>query len=270
MIEPNSIRISIHRQCNLVGLGRSSFYYEAAPETAENLKYMRMIDKQYTKTPFYGSRRMGVWLTHEGYEVNRKRVQRLMRLMGLEAIYQKPKLSQPGKGHKKYPYLLRNIEILRPNHVWSTDITYVPMDHGFMYLVAIIDWYSRYVLTWRLSNTLDGGFCEEALDEAIQGRKPDIFNTDQGVQFTSQSFTSRLEAAQIQVSMDGRGRALDNIFVERLWRTLKYEDIYLKNYQNGLDLHQGMKKYFQFYNTERPHQSLGYKTPEYIYRGGLN
>jgi putative transposase len=258
--------LSVRRQCDLLGLNRSSLYYEPADEASEDLRLMRMIDEQYTVRPFYGSRRMTVWLTEQGEGVNRKRVRRLMRLMGLEAIYPKPRLSLAGKGHRIYPYLLRGVKIVRPDQVWSTDITYVPMASGFMYLAAVIDWSSRYVIAWRLSNTLDGGFCLEMLDDALRAGKPEVFNTDQGVQFTAAAFTGRLESAGVAVSMDGRGRALDNVFVERLWRTVKYEDIYIRGYESVPELHRGLGGYFRFYNDERPHQSLGYRTPAAVYR----
>jgi len=251
----------------LLGLSRSSLYYEPGGEAAEDLRLMRRIDEQYTARPFYGSRRMTVWLNEQGEEVNRKRVQRLMRVMGLEAIYPKPRLSLAGKGHRIYPYLLRGVKVERRDQVWSTDITYVPMPSGFMYLAAVIDWYSRYVIGWRLSNTLDGSFCLEMLEDALRGGKPEVFNTDQGVQFTAAAFTGRLEAAGVAVSMDGRGRALDNVFVERLWRSVKYEDIYIQGYDTVPGLHRGLARYFAFYNDERPHQSLGYRTPAAIYRG---
>jgi putative transposase len=227
---------------------------------------MRRIDEQYTACPFYGSRRMTRWLTRQGEEVNRKRVQRLMRQMGLEAIYPKPRLSVAGTGHKIYPYLLRGVKVERPDQVWSTDITYVPMTSGFMYLAAVIDWFSRYVIAWKLSNTLDGSFCLEMLEEALKGGRPEIFNTDQGVQFTAEAFTSCLERSGVAVSMDGRGRALDNVFVERLWRSVKYEDIYLRGYETVPELDQGLMRYFGFYNDERLHQSLGYRTPAEVYR----
>ena len=267
MIDLGHSALSVRRQCELLGLNRSSLYYEPAGETAENLRLMRMIDEQYTACPFYGSRRMTQWLTQQGEEVNRKRVQRLMRTMGLEAIYPKPRLSTAGKGHKIYPYLLRDVKVERPDQVWSTDITYVPMITGFMYLAAVIDWYSRYVITWRLSNTLDGSFCLEMLEEALRSGKPEVFNTDQGVQFTAAAFTGQLEAAGVAVSMDGRGRALDNVFVERLWRSVKYEDIYIRGYEAVPELHHGLGRYFAFYNDERPHQSLNYRTPTAVYRG---
>jgi putative transposase len=213
--------LSICRQCELLGLARSSFYYEPAVETAENLTLMRLIDRRFTDCPFYGSRKMTIWLQGEGHKVNRKRVQRLLRLMGLEAVYPRPKLSAPGQGHKVFPYLLRGVTISRVSQVWSTDITYVPLASGFLYLAAVIDWFSRYVIAWRLSNTLDGSFCLELLDEALTQGRPEVFNTDQGVQFTAEAFTGRLEAAGVKVSMDGKGRCLDNVFVERLWRTVK-------------------------------------------------
>jgi putative transposase len=251
----------------LLGLSRSSLYYGPAGESAEDLRLMRRIDEQYTACPFYGSRRMTAWLVEQGEEVNRKRVQRLMRAMGLEAIYPKPRLSTPGKGHKIYPYLLRGVTIERADQVWSADITYVPMTSGFMYLAAVIDWFSRYVVAWRLSNTLDGSFCLEMLEEALRSGKPEVFNTDQGVQFTAAAFTGRLETAGVAVSMDGRGRALDNVFVERLWRSVKYEDIYIRGYEAVPELHWGLGRYFGFYNDERLHQSLGYRTPAAVYRG---
>jgi putative transposase len=268
LIEIDHPQLSISRQCELLGLNRSSYYYEPQTETQENLALMRVIDQQYTDHPYFGSRRMTIWLGEQGHEVNRKRVQRLMRLMGLEAVYPKPKLSLPGQGHKVFPYLLRDVKIARVDQVWSTDITYVPMPNGFMYLAAIIDWYSRYVLAWRLSNTLDGSFCLELLDEALGQGRPEVFNTDQGVQFTAEAFTSRLLSAGVAVSMDGKGRCLDNIFVERLWRSVKYEEIYLRCHETVPQLSQGLGRYFLFYNEERPHQSLDYRTPGEVYREG--
>ncbi|MBV8605992.1 MAG: IS3 family transposase [Singulisphaera sp.] len=259
--------MSVRRQCELLGLSRSSLYYEPAGESAEDLRLMRKIDEQYTACPFYGSRRMTAWLVTQGEEVNRKRVQRLMRTMGLEAIYPKPRTSTPGKGHKIYPYLLRDVTIERADQVWSADITYVPMTTGFLYLAAVIDWFSRYVVAWRLSNTLDGSFCLEMLEEALRSGKPEVFNTDQGVQFTAAAFTGCLETAGVAVSMDGRGRALDNVFVERLWRSVKYEDIYIRGYEAVPELHRGLGRYFGFYNDERLHQALGYRTPAAVYRG---
>ena len=255
----------MRQQCELLRLTRATLYYEPAGETAANLRLMRRIDEEYTAHPFYGSRKMTVWLREHGESVNRKRVQRLMRLMGLEAIYPKPRLSTAGLGHRIYPYLLRNVAMERPDQVWSTDITYVPLAQGFMYLAATIDWYSRYVVAWRLSNTLDGRFCLEALEEALARGKPEIFNSDQGAQFTAQAWTGRLESAGVQVSMDGRGRCLDNVFVERLWRSVKYEDVYLRGYEAVPDLERGLGRYFGFYNQERPHQSLGYRTPAKVY-----
>jgi len=249
-------------------LNRSSLYYEPAAQAAENLRLMRLIDREYTAHPFLGSRRLTKWLTEQGEAVNRKRVQRLMRVMGLEAIYPKPMLSAAGRGHRIYPYLLRDVRIERPDQVWSTDITYVPLASGFMYLAAVIDWYSRYVLAWRLSNTLDGSFCLEMLEEALGRGRPEVFNTDQGVQFTAQAWTGRLEAAGVAVSMDGRGRCLDNVFVERLWRSVKYEDIYLWRYEDVAGLQRGLGRYFGYYNEERPHQSLEYRTPAVVYREG--
>jgi putative transposase len=267
LIEVGDPALSVRRQCELLGLSRSSLYYEPVGETAENLRLMRLIDEQYTAYPFYGSRRMTEWLAERGEEVNRKRVQRLMRIMGLAAIYPEPRLSAAGKGHKVYPYLLRGAKIERPNQVWSTDITYVPLPGGFMYLAAVIDWYSRYVIAWRLSNTLDGSFCLEMLEESLRSGKPEVFNTDQGVQFTAEAFTGSLEGAGVAVSMDGRGRALDNVFVERLWRSVKYEDIYIRGYETVPELHRGLSRYFGFYNGERLHQSLEYRTPAAVYRG---
>lgn len=258
----------MRRQCQLLGLGRSSLYYEAAAETADNLRLMRLLDQEYTAHPFLGSRRLTAWLIQQGEAVNRKRVQRLLRLMGLEAIYPKPKLSAARAGHRLYPYLLRNVRIQRPDQVWSTDITYVPLACGFMYLAAIIDWFSRYVLAWRLSNTLDGSFCLEMLEEALRRGRPEVFNTDQGVQFTAQAWTGRLESAGVAVSMDGKGRCLDNVFVERLWRSVKYEDIYLWRYEGVPELRQGLGRYFAYYNEERLHQALDYQTPAVVYQQG--
>lgn len=268
LIEVDHPDLSVRRQCELLGLNRSTLYYDAATETEDNLRLMQLLDRQYTARPYYGSRRMTVWLRTKGEEVNRKRVQRLMRLMGLEAIYPKPKLSDAGRGHRIYPYLLRGVTIARPDQVWSTDITYVPLTSGFMFLAAIIDWYSRYVLTWRLSNTLDGSFCLEMLEEALGRGRPEVFNTDQGVQFTASAWTGRLEAAGVAVSMDGKGRALDNVFVERLWRSVKYEDIYPHDYATVAELRAGLAAYFRFYNEERPHQSLDYQPPGSVYRAG--
>lgn len=278
MINPKHKRISVRRQCDLLCLNRSSFYYQRQTatrktknrtremispvrETEKNLKIMAHIDELYMAYPFYGSRKMRTVLNREGYGVNRKRIQRLMRLMGIQAIYPKPRLSFPGKGHKIYPYLLKGLSVNRPNQVWCTDITYIRLAHGFVYLAAIMDWYSRYVLSWRLSNTLDTEFCIETLREALTIAKPEIFNSDQGAQFTSAAHTGLLKEAGIKISMDGRGRVFDNIFIERLWRSLKYEDIYIRDYQSITEVWTGLQSYIRFYNQERPHQSLENKTP---------
>lgn len=265
MIEPFNKNISIARQCELLGLNRATYYWKPATETADNLELMRRMDEIYTSHPYYGSRRMTVVLNAEGRQVNRKKIQRLMGVMGLAAIYPKPKLSQPCQEHQKYPYLLRDLAIVEPNQVWASDITYIRMRDGFMYLVAVIDWWSRYVLSWELSNSLDTAFCKEALKQALCKGKPAIFNTDQGSQFTSAEFTEILLLAEIQISMDGRGRALDNVYVERLWRSVKYEEVYLKDYESVSDLRFGLTQYFEYYNNERPHQGLGYKTPMEMY-----
>lgn len=267
MIEPGHPDLSIRRQCEVIGLNRSTLYYQPAQESPLNLQLMRVIDVQYTKTPFYGYPKMTAHLRRLGYTVNPKRVRRLMRLMGLQAIYAKPRTTVAAKAHPVYPYLLRGLAITQPNQVWCADITYVPLSQGFMYLVAIMDWFSRYVVAWQLSNTLDGAFCLEALQMALELDQPDIFNTDQGAQFTAQAFTQRLETACVRVSMDGRGRCMDNIFVERLWRTLKYEDIYLHEYATVPSLQTGLQRYFTFYNDERPHQSLGYRVPAEVHYG---
>jgi putative transposase len=265
MIEPDEPVLSVRRQCELLDLNRSTYYYVPATESPLNLTLMRLIDEQYMRTPFYGWPRMTVYLQNQGYTINHKRIQRLMHKMDIQAIYPKPSLSKANPEHKVYPYLLRELTITHPNQVWSTDITYIPMRNGFMYLVAIIDWYSRYVLAWQLSNTLDSPFCVEVLHQALQRGKPDIFNTDQGVQFTASAFITVLEKAGIRISMDGKGRALDNIFIERLWRSVKYEDIYLKDYVTIPALFLGLDQYFTFYNQERPHQSLDYQTPTEVY-----
>ena len=265
MIDTQHPELSIRRQCDLIGLNRASFYRKPASETALNLHLMRLIDEQYLRTPFYGYPRMTARLRRAGHDVNRKRVARLMQKMGLKGLFPRRKTTISAPGHKIYPYLLRGRAITHADQVWSTDITYVPMSTGFMYLVAIIDWYSRYVLTWQLSNTLDGAFCLESLNQALENGHPEIFNTDQGAQFTAQAFTGRLLTANVRISMDGRGRALDNIFIERLWRTVKYEDIYLKDYDTVGALHTGLEQYFHFYNEERPHQSLDYYTPAEVY-----
>lgn len=241
-------------------MSRSSWYYELASETVENLALMRAIDEQYLKTPYYGSRKMA-----ETFGVNRKRVQRLMRLMGIEAIYPKRRTTWPAAGHKIYPYLLRDVEIVRPDQVWASDITYIPVNQGFLYLVAIMDWFSRHVLSWRLSNTLDVRFCLEALDDALLQTQPEIFNSDQGSQFTAAAFTSRLESCGVAISMDGRGRVIDNIFIERLWRTVKYEEVYLKDYADAWEVEDSLAAYFHFYSHERIHQALDYRTPAEVY-----
>ncbi len=260
-IDRDHPKLSLVRQCALLDVSRSSVYYRGAGVDEDGLELMGLIDRQYLATPFYGSRRMTAWLRAQGYGVNRKRVQRLMRVMGIKAIYQRPNTSKPSQGHKVYPYLLRGLEIGRANQVWATDITYIPMARGFVYLVAIMDWYSRYVLAWRLSNMLDVDFCVDALEEALSKGTPQIFNTDQGSQFTSDAFTGVLVRNDIQISMDSKGRYMDNIFVERLWRSVKYEEVYLKAYQSVAEARAGIGAYLRFYNDQRPHQALGYHTP---------
>jgi len=245
----------------LLGLPRSTYYYQPRPESAENLRLLRRLDEVYLDYPFYGSRRMAVVL-----EVNRKRVQRLMRILGIEALYPKPNLSRPAPGHEIYPYLLRGVAIERPNQVWSTDITYLPMHGGFLYLVAVMDWFSRFVLSWELSNTMETGFCLAALNAAFRFGKPEIWNSDQGSQFTAAEFLAPLKKHGIAISMDGRGRALDNVFIERLWRSLKYELIYPGDFADGVDLLAALDRYFHFYNHQRPHQALAYRTPADLYR----
>ena len=269
LIEPRHPELSITRQCALLGLPRSSYYYTPRGESAENLALMRLIDEEYLKRPFYGSRQMTRALQRQGLSVNRKRVQRLMRLMGLQGAVPGPHTSRPHPQHTVYPYLVGHMTLGHSNLVWATDITYVPMPVGFMYLVAIIDWYSRYVLSWRLSNTLDTGFCLDALNAALAEQQPCVFNTDQGAQFTSADFTDQLKEHEILISMDGRGRALDNAFIERLWRTVKYEDIYLRDYQSVPELEQGLTDYFRFYNHERPHCALGGRTPAEVHWASL-
>ena len=255
------------RQCELTGISRSGLYYRAVEESAENLELMRLLDEQYTRTPFYGVRRMTYWLGKQGYGVNVKRVRRLLRQMGLEAIYPKPRLSVPGPGHRIYPYRLRGLKIDRPNQVWGSDITYIRLRQGFIYLVAILDWFSRYVVAWEVSVSLEGAFCLAALEWALKTACPEIFNSDQGAQFTSEAFTKRLEERGITISRDGRGRAMDNIFVERLWRSVKYEEVYLKDYERMSEAVTNLRNYFLFYNHERGHQALGYQTPAAIYFG---
>jgi len=268
MIEqPNSL--SLTRQCELLGLSRAALYYRPVEVSDYELELMALIDRQYLRTPFYGSRRMTAWLQTQGHPVNRKRVQRLMGLMGLEAIYQRPHTSRPAPQHRTYPYLLRGLVIERVNQVWAADITYIPMARGFLYLVAVMDWVSRYVLAWRLSNLLDASFCIEALEEALRQGRPEIFNTDQGSQFTDEDFTGVLHTHGVAISMDGRGRFSDNIFVERLWRSLKFEEVYLKAYQNVAEARQGIAAYFNFYNHERLHQALSYRTPRQVFEEAM-
>ena len=266
MIEPEHPRLSVVRQCELVSISRSGFYYRPAGETPLNLTLMRLIDEQFLETPWYGSRQMARHLRREGYTVGRKRVRRLMARMGLEPIYQRPRTTIPHPGHRIYPYLLREMAIDRPNQVWCADITYIPMRRGFLYLVAVMDWSTRKVLSWRVSNTMDVEFCIEALEEAL-GRfgRPEIFNTDQGSQFTSPRFTGVLQAAGVRISMDGRGRWMDNVFIERLWRSLKYECIYLHAFETGTDLRAGLTSWIGYYNARRPHSTLAGRTPDEAY-----
>jgi putative transposase len=265
LVEVTNKEISITRQCSLINLPRSSFYYQPREIPLEQIEIMHKIDRIYTGHPFYGSPRITAELRRLGTIVNHKRVERLMRIMGISAIIPKRNTSKRNKDHLIYPYLLRGVEITRINHVWSTDITYIPISSSFVYLVAVIDWFSRYVLSWSISNTLDLFFCLEALDKALREGKPEIFNTDQGSQFTSVKFTERLLEQEIKISMDSRGRAFDNIFIERLWRSLKYEDIYLKDYHSVREVILGIEEYFNFYNYKRPHQALNYKTPAEVY-----
>ena len=269
-IERDNLKIPVSRQCELLGLGRSSLYYRPFCDDSYNEFLMQLIDKEYTQHPFYGVPKMTIYLRRKGHLVNPKRVRRLMRLMGLEAIYPKSKrnLSLPDKAHKKYPYLLGGLAITRPDQVWATDITYIRMYRGWMYLVAIMDWFSRYVIAWELSATLEADFCVTTLDRALATTCPDIFNSDQGSQFTSDDFTSLLLNAGVLISMDGKGRAFDNIMVERLWRSVKYEEVYLKDYQTPGEAMLGLGRYFEFYNNDRPHQSLDYRTPAEVYEAG--
>ncbi len=259
---------SVRRQCRLAGISRSAIYYEPVPEPAENLLLMRLIDEQYMKRPEFGYRRMTDWLRDEKHEVNYKRVARLMQRMGLQAITPGPHTSRPAPEHKIYPYLLRNMVIERVNQVWSTDITYIPMRNGYMYLTAVIDWYSRYVLSWELSNSMESLFCIDALECALTKGTPEIFNTDQGAQFTSNGFTSVLLDNEIAISMDGRGRALDNVFIERLWWSVKYEKVYPQSYVDGHSLYQGLSSYFEYYNNERKHSALDKRTPAEVFMEG--
>jgi len=265
VIETNSSQIPIYRQCELLGLNRSSWYYKSIKDDEYNQWLMRLIDEQYTKTPFYGVPRMTAYLRSQGYQINHKRVERLMKRMGIQAIYPKPRLSKPHPESIIFPYLLKGLDINRPNQVWCADITYIRLISGFVYLVAIMDWFSRYIVSWALSNTLDSYFCFEALEKGLSKNKPEIFNSDQGAQFTSRDFLLRLQGEGIRISMDSRGRIYDNIFVERLWRTVKYEEVYLHDYQSIQEAKDGLKRYFWFYNEERLHQALGYRTPAEIY-----
>jgi putative transposase len=268
-IDVSHAKLSVIRQCELIGLCRSSYYFTPmATESEENLRLMRKIDELYLKRPFYGYPRMTVWLRTMGWSVNAKRVARLMRLMGLQGVLPGPHTSRRHPKDPVYPYLLKGLAIHSPDQVWCTDITYVPMKRGFLYLVAVMDWFSRYVLSWELSNSLETEFCLDALDRALEKKAPDIFNTDQGAQFTSEDFTDRLKDASVRISMDGRGRALDNIFIERLWRSVKYEDIYLHDYEDGVQTRKGLGKYFRFYNTDRLHSALGNRTPKAVYEEG--
>jgi len=266
LIEPTHPDLSVARQCELLGLPRSSFYYQPVPPDPYDDLLMRLLDEQYTRTPFYGVDRMTVWLRQQGHGVGPGRVRRLLRKMELMAVYPKPRTSQPNPDHRVYPYLLRGVSIDRPDQVWATDITYIRMRRGFVYLAAIMDWFSRFVVSWRLSITLEIEFCLEILEEALTRTRPEIFNSDQGAQFTSLRFTEKLESAEVRISMDGRGRYLDNIFVERLWRSVKYEEVYLNDYENVWEAENRIGSYFAFYNRERPHQSLGYRTPEQVYQ----
>ena len=267
LILPGECDLSIERQCELLSLPRSTYYYEPCREDAFNLAMMKEIDLIYTEHPYYGKRRISVEMKKLGHDVGVDLARTLMRRMGIEAIYPKPNLSKPHSDHKVYPYLLRGVPINRVNQVWSTDITYIRMRNGFLYLTAVIDWYSRYVLAWKLSNSLDGRFCREVLLEALAKGSPEIFNTDQGAQYTSLEFTNILLEAGIQISMDGRGRALDNVWMERLWRSVKQEEVYIHDYEDGLMAHRSLGGYFYYYNEKRPHSSLGYMSPGIIYRG---
>ncbi len=271
MIEWNEPSLSVRRQSELLSLNRSTLYYEPVETSEEELALMRRIDELYLNRPFLGSRRMTLALREQGLEVNRKRVQRLMRKMGVEGLAPGPSTSKPHPEHEKYPYLLRGLEVIQANQVWTTDVTYIPMARGFLYLVVIMDWYSRNVLAWRLSNTLDVGFCVEALNEALDRYgAPSIFNSDQGAQFTAADFTDVLKAHGVQISMDGKGRCMDNIFMERLWRSLKYEEVYLKAYEDGTEAKKGIESWFNYYRECRPHQGLDNETPVAIYQRSLN
>jgi putative transposase len=264
-IQPHHPQSSVRRQCALLGLAVASYYYQAVPESAENLFYQRLLDEEYTRHPFYGVRKMTMWLRLQHYAVGPKRVRRLLRAMGLMAVYPKPRLSLNPLEHKRFPYLLKGLAIVRPNQVWSIDITYIRLRGGFVYLAAVIDWFSRYVLAWELSISLEADFCVAVVERAMATQRPEILNSDQGVQFTSTPFQAPLLAAQVRLSMDGRGRAFDNIFVERLWRTVKYEEVYLKDYRDVPEARYGLGLYFPFYNDQRIHQALDYRTPQSVH-----
>ena len=270
MVDRERPSLSTVRQCALLGVARSSLYYRPREASGENLALMQSMDRQRLDTPFYGSRRMKVWLAREGRCVSRKRVRRLMRIMGLRAIYRSPRASRPAPEHRVYPHLLRNARVTRPNQAWAADITYLPMARGFLYLVAVMDWHSRCVVAWRLSNTLEADFCVDALKETLGQGQPEVFNTDQGSQFTSLEFTQALQEHGVKISMDGKGRYADNIFVERLWRTVKYEEVYLKAYANATEARRELSAYFRFYNDQRPHQALGYRTPAEVFHEARN
>lgn len=266
MVERDHPGLSVTRQCRLLQVSRSSVYYEAVGESPLNLELMRLMDEQFLETPYYGARQMARHLRRQGYRVNRKRVRRLMQLMGLTAIYQRPNTSKPHPEHEIYPYLLRGVEIGEPNQVWCADVCYIPMRKGFLYLVAVMDWYSRRVLSWRLSNSLDAEFCVAALEEALERHgKPEIFNTDQGSQFTSLEFTQVLKDAHVRISMDGKGRWMDNVMIERLWRSLKYECVYLNAFETGIEAKKGIERWIRHYNEQRPHSSLDDRTPYEAY-----
>ena len=260
--------LSIRQQCRLLGLHRSNVYYEPAPETELNLQLMRLMDEEHLRYPAKGSRQLVDFLKRSGHDVNRKRIQRLMRKMGIEGLAPSRRTTLKNEGHRIYPYLLRDLEIVRPDQVWCCDITYIPMEFGFFYLVAVMDWFSRYVVSWRLSNSMDVDFCVEALEDALGKGKPEIFNTDQGSQFTSREFTGTLKSSDVTISMDGKGRAIDNVMIERLWRTVKYEEVYLKQYNSGADCHKGLGEYLDYYCHRRSHQGLDHQTPWEVYRPG--
>jgi putative transposase len=266
MVEPGNARLTVSRQCELLNMSRSGYYYRPQPVSEEDLQIMRLIDEEYTRHPFYGTRRLADWLGTQGHEVGRDRARGLMQQLGIRAIYPKKSLSLGNAAHEKYPYLLAGLSIARPNHVWCSDITYIRLRGGFVYLVAVMDWYSRYVLSWDLSITLDAEFCVAALDRALEVRQPQIFNTDQGSQYTSTLFTGRLKEACVRISMDGKGRAFDNIMIERLWRSVKYEEVYLKDYGSVWDCRRSLAAYFEFYNRERRHQGLECRTPWDVYQ----